>query len=145
MNIKKILWPTDLSANAEKALPYVNSLTRKYQATIHILYVLEDLGINEPWYGTFESGLNKRIHKWGKKRAEERLDELCREYLSGCPSYIRHVSIGDPAEEILKIISEENVDVVVMTAREQKGKLALGSVTERVVENASAMIAIIPA
>jgi hypothetical protein len=30
MEIKRILWPTDFSGNAEKAIPYVESLTRQY-------------------------------------------------------------------------------------------------------------------
>jgi len=34
MKIEKILWPTDFSANAERALPYVQSLTRQYGAEI---------------------------------------------------------------------------------------------------------------
>ncbi len=32
MPVQKILWPTDFSERAQKALPYVNSLTRKYNA-----------------------------------------------------------------------------------------------------------------
>jgi nucleotide-binding universal stress UspA family protein len=39
MEIKKILWPTDFSENAAMALPLVTSLTQKYGAEIHILYV----------------------------------------------------------------------------------------------------------
>jgi len=34
MEVKKILWPTDFSNSAEKALPYVTSLTQQYQAEI---------------------------------------------------------------------------------------------------------------
>jgi len=43
MEFKKILWPTDFSPNAEKALPYVQSLTRQYNAEIHVLYVAQDI------------------------------------------------------------------------------------------------------
>ena len=42
MDIKKILWPTDFSNIAEKALPHVKSLTEKYGAEVHVLYVIED-------------------------------------------------------------------------------------------------------
>ena len=31
MEVKRILWPTDFSENAAQALPYVTSLTEKYQ------------------------------------------------------------------------------------------------------------------
>ncbi|MEE9495794.1 MAG: universal stress protein, partial [Desulfobacterales bacterium] len=53
MEVKKILWPTDFSNSAEKALPYVTSLTQKYQAEIHVLYVIEDIAHHESWYGDF--------------------------------------------------------------------------------------------
>ena len=145
MEMKRILWPTDLSGNAEKALPYVNSLSQKYQAEIHILYVIEELGIHEPWYGVFDSDHMEKIHKWEEKKAGERLDKICEEYLKGCPLYIKHVAIGDPAEEIIKLISEENIDVVVMATRGRKGKFSFGSVTEKVVKNSPVMVVTIPA
>ena len=32
LEVKKILWPTDFSSSAQKALPYVTSLTMQYGA-----------------------------------------------------------------------------------------------------------------
>jgi nucleotide-binding universal stress UspA family protein len=49
MDVKKILWPTDFSSIAEKALPHVKSLTEKYGAEIHVLYVIEDLAHHDGW------------------------------------------------------------------------------------------------
>ena len=43
MEVKKLLWPTDFSGSAEKALPFVQSLTEKYGTEIHVLYVIEDI------------------------------------------------------------------------------------------------------
>jgi nucleotide-binding universal stress UspA family protein len=144
MEIKRILWPTDLSGNAEKALSHVDSLSQKYQAEIHILYVIEELGVHEPWYGAFEPNHIQKIHEWEEKKARERLDKVCEEYLMGCPLYIKHVSVGDPAEEILRLVSEENIDMVVMATRGRKGKFSFGSVTERVVKNAPITVVTIP-
>ena len=42
MDVKRLLWPTDFSENAAQALPVVTSLAQKYQAEIHILYILKD-------------------------------------------------------------------------------------------------------
>lgn len=53
MKFKKILWPTDFSSNAEKALPYVQSLTQQYDAEVHILYVIQDIAHHKSWYGEF--------------------------------------------------------------------------------------------
>jgi nucleotide-binding universal stress UspA family protein len=43
MEIKKILWATDLSENAGKALPLVTSLSERYQTEVHVVYVLEEV------------------------------------------------------------------------------------------------------
>ena len=42
MEIKKILWSTDSSKNAAAARALVTSLSQKYAAEIHTLYVLKD-------------------------------------------------------------------------------------------------------
>jgi nucleotide-binding universal stress UspA family protein len=44
MELTKILWPTDFSVNADKALDYVTSLSEKYQTEVHVLYVIDELG-----------------------------------------------------------------------------------------------------
>jgi len=144
MEVRKILWPTDFSPNAEKALPHVTSLTEKYQTEVHVLYVIEELGYHEPWYGEFDRSHVDKIHEWEKKTAEKRLDEVCESHLRGCPLYIKHVAIGDPAQEILKLIKQEQVDLVVMASRGRKGHFHFGSVAERVVKNSPVAVVIIP-
>lgn len=144
MELKKILWPTDLSGNAEKALPAVTSLTQKFGSEIHVLYVIEEIGIHEPWYGEFDPSHIDKIHEWEEKKAKERLDWVCNEHLKGCPLYIKHVAIGDPAEEILKLIRMENIDMVVMSSRGRRGKFPFGSVTEKVMKNSPIPISVVP-
>lgn len=144
MEIKKILWPTDLSHNAETALGSVTSLSIKYNAEIHILYVIEELAIHEPWYGTFDTDHIDKIHEWEKKQALKRLDQICDEYLNECPLYIKHVAIGDPTEEIIKLISDENIDMVVMATRGRRANFSYGSVTEKVSKNSPVPVVTIP-
>jgi nucleotide-binding universal stress UspA family protein len=136
MEVKKILWPTDFSDNSQKALPYVTSLGEKYQTEVHVLYVIPELANHEPWYGEFDQSHIDKIHDWERKKAEKRLNEICEKYLDGCPLYVRHIAMGDPAEEILKLAGKENVDMVVMASHGRKGHFHFGSVAEKVVENA---------
>jgi tRNA-Thr(GGU) m(6)t(6)A37 methyltransferase TsaA len=143
MPVKKILWPTDFSDRAEKALPYVNSLTQKYDAEIHVLYVIEDLTVHK-WYGEFEPERVTRIREWEEKTARTRLEETCSTYLNGCPLYVKHVAVGDPANEILKFIEREGVDMVVMASRGAEGHFTFGSVAEKVVKNAPIPVVTIP-
>ncbi len=144
MELKKLLWPTDFSKNAAQALPYVTSLTEKYQTEIHIFYVIEELAYHEPWYGEFDQSHIDKIHEWEKKMAEKRLDEICKKHLKGCPLYIRHIAIGDPAQEILKLVEKEKVDMVVMASHGRKGHFHFGSVAEKVVKNSPVPVVTIP-
>ena len=74
MEVKKVLWPTDFSSIAEKALPYVTDLTQKYGAEIHVLYVIEDMAHHESWYGDFDRTHVDKLMEWADKSAKKRLD-----------------------------------------------------------------------
>ena len=144
MELTKILWPTDFSVNAGKALDYVTSLSEKYQTEVHVLYVIDELGYHEPWYGEFDEPRINKIHEWEKKKAQERLDHICEKYLQNCPLYIKHIAIGDPAQEILKLIEKEEVDMVVMASQGEMGNFRFGSVTEKVLKNSKVPVTTIP-
>lgn len=145
MKFKKILWPTDFSENAAKALPYVTSLSEKYGTEIHVLYVLEAWGQFGAWYGEYEDQKEiDKVQNWAKETAEKRLSELCENHLSGCPLYIRHIAVGEPAEEILKLIDQEKVDLVLMATRGGKAHFDFGNVADRVVKNATVPVLTIP-
>lgn len=144
MDIKKILWPTDFSSSAAEALQQVISLTGKYKAEIHVLYVIEDIAHHPDWYGAFDVAHVEKLSEFSKKSAHKRLDQVCEKYLNGCPMYIRHVSMGDPAGEILKLIKNEHMDIVVMATRGANGQFPFGSVTEKVVKHSSVPVLIIP-
>jgi nucleotide-binding universal stress UspA family protein len=144
MEMKRILWPTDLSGTAEAALPYVRSLTQKYNTEIHVLYVIENIADHRGWYGELEQSRIKKIIEWEEKTAKERLESICNNYLEGCPLYIKHVAIGDPAQEILRLIESEQIDTVVMATKGEKSNFGFGSVTEKIVKNSPVPVVSIP-
>jgi nucleotide-binding universal stress UspA family protein len=145
MNLKKILWPTDFSENAAQALSYVTSLSETYQTEVHVLYVLEPFAPAGAWYGDFDQAEIEKMQDMEKERAEKRLGEICQSYLDGCPLYIRHTAIGDPASEILKLIEKENPDLVVMATLGRKGQFAFGSVAEKVLKHSPVPVLAVPA
>jgi nucleotide-binding universal stress UspA family protein len=122
----------------------VTSLGEKYQTEVHVLYVIPELANHEPWYGEFDQSHIDKIHEWERKTAEKRLNEICEKYLAGCPLYVRHIAMGDPAEEILKLVEKEKVDMVVMASHGRKGRFHFGSVAEKVVKNASVPTITVP-
>jgi nucleotide-binding universal stress UspA family protein len=144
MDIKKILWPTDFSENAAQALPLVTSLAEKYQAEIHILYVLKDYPAVGASYGQYDPGDYQKMKDWENQFAESRLDEICEKFLNACPLYIRHISVGEPAKEILKLINNEDIDIVIMASRGSESHFDFGSVADRVIKCTDKPILIIP-
>ena len=144
MDIQRILWPTDFSENAAQALPLVTSLAEKYQAEIHILYVLKDYPAFGASYGEHDPSDYQKMKDWEKQFAESRLVEICEKFLNACPLYIRHISVGDPSKEILKMIAQEDIDIVVLASRGSESHFDFGSVAERVIKCTDKPTVIVP-
>ena len=98
MEVNRVLWPTDFSRSAEKALPYVTDLTQKYGAEIHVLYVIEDIAHHDGWYGDFGKDKIDKLMQHAEKSANKRLNQICEKYLNSCPLYIKHIAVGDPTQ-----------------------------------------------
>ncbi|MEJ5376934.1 MAG: universal stress protein [bacterium] len=141
--IKKILWPTDLSENSALALPLVTSLSQKYGAQIHLIFVAEDIDQVVNFYGQDHPGPVKEFKEWVMRKATKRMEEICQAELGGCPYYQKRILVGDPAQEILKYVEQEGIDLVVMathghgasTHEHRPGQAVFGSVSEEVVKN----------
>jgi nucleotide-binding universal stress UspA family protein len=144
MDISKILWPTDFSENAAQALSFVTSLAEKYGAEIHILYVLKDYPAVGASYGYHDPEDYKKMKEWEQQFAESRLNEICEKFLNSCPLFIRHIRVGDPAKQILKMVQEEAIDVVVMASRGDESHFDFGSVADRVIKCTDKPTVIIP-
>ena len=144
MELRSLLWPTDLSENAKKALTFLRSISDKYNTEIHILYVQENIGPFGSWYGEFDQTEAEKIRELDRKKAEDSLDKICESYLSGCPYFRRHTATGDPANEILKFIDKEKPDMVVMSKIGEKGHFNVGNVTGRVIRHSKVPVLVIP-
>jgi nucleotide-binding universal stress UspA family protein len=138
--IRTILWPTDLSRNSLKASKHVVSLAEKYQAKIIMLHVGTDL--TAFWGGyAHEPGEHhlKHFQDWEMKRARDKMKTICETELKACPNLEIKLFQGDAAAEILKMIQQENADLVVITTHgrghdeiDQKSPV-FGSVAEKVI------------
>jgi nucleotide-binding universal stress UspA family protein len=144
MELKKILWATDLSENAAAALPYVSMLSRLHGSEVHLIYVLEAVGHFGTWYGDYDPSDAERLQALEKEKAETALDDVCRTHLEGCPLYVRHTAVGEPADQILKYAKETKPDLLVLATRGRRGRFAMGSVAERVVRHAPVPVMTIP-
>jgi len=144
MELRKILWATDLSGNSEQALPFVQSLSERYQTEVHVLYVLEEMGNFGSWYGEFDRSELDKMQQMEREKAEKRLDQICASHLDNCPLYIRHTAVGDPSSEILKLIDNEKPDLVVIATKGRRDRFTFGSVAERIVKHSPVPVLTIP-
>ena len=60
---------------------------------------------------TTERYKDEEVTQWHNIVVFGKLSEVCEKYLNSCPLYIKHIAVGDPAEEILKVIDQEKDDV----------------------------------
>lgn len=145
-DIQNILWPTDFSENAASALPFVNSLSEKYGAAVHILYVLKEYVEFGAAYGDTDPEVDyERMRNWERQTAERRLDEICGKFLSSCPLFFRHIAVGDPAKKILDFLEKQDIDMVVMASRGRESHFDFGSVAERVLKCTTVPVLMVPA
>ena len=140
VEIKRILYPIDFSECSYRVLPYVLTMAEKCGAEVYLLYVARDLryfgGFHVP--NTSISGFVEEV----TEAAEKMMDKVCTEDLQPCPKFQRKVVVGDPGEEIVRAVEDEQIDLVIMGTHGRKGldRTLFGSVAEHVVKNAAAPV-----
>lgn len=137
MEISKILWPTDYSENAAKALPMLNSLADKYNAEVMVLHVTEEINRWEHLEDMLGRDNFKHLREKAREYSSQRLEETCEKYMTECRLFKKQIVVGEAAEEILNAVEREGVDMVVMATHGRSGlkRLAYGSVVDRVVRD----------
>ncbi len=143
IEIKKILFPIDLTLNSSKVLPYVLSASEKYNCMIYLLHVVEDLrSFGSQYIDDVPHEHLDRFQQETAEAAKKAMDRVCDEQLQSCPNFQRKMVSGDPATEILKLIDSEGIDLVIMGTHGRKGleHVIFGSVAENVVKKSPAPV-----
>ena len=137
---KKILFPVDLSKVSAEIIPYVTTLARTFQADLHVLFVARIFKYYDTIYVPPVSivDFEEKIVAGGQRR----LDEFVAEHLKDCCVSVVKVIPGDPAEEIVRYIDAEGIDLVVMSThgRKKLDRVLFGSVANHVVTTSSAPV-----
>ena len=134
IEIKKILFPLDLTENSSKILPYVLSIAEKYNSLVYLLHVVQDLNKWGKLYVPHPSmdGFQKEASEGAKKA----MDRICKNELQGCPNFQKKIVSGDTVDEIFKVVESEGIDFLIMGTHGRKGleHVIFGSVAENVVK-----------
>lgn len=123
-----ILVPTDGSRGTERAVEHALNLADTYDATIHIMYVID---MSPSYHGVISSDYVEELEGEGKDAIEVIADQAEER---GIPVE-RKIGRGIPAERILGYAEGNDIDLIAMGThgRTGIGHLVLGSVTEKVV------------
>lgn len=137
---KKILMPTDGSEIAAKALKHALFIAGKTGAEIIAITIVDTnhyvgLPIEESIYH-----LNDAL----KKEAKQHLEKIEKESNKDIKMSTK-IYEGSPANEILKAIEKEDIDLVIMGSTGKTGfeKFLLGSVADKVVNKSKCPVLIV--
>jgi nucleotide-binding universal stress UspA family protein len=132
---QKILFPIDMSDSCTAAVPYVETMAKKFNAGVTLLHVLE----TPPAYATDWYGYMALTDTGSMREAREK--ELGK-YLEGRfeGRDVQRVMLeGDPATEITKFAQEQETDLIMMPTHGYGvfRRLLLGSVTAKVLHDST--------
>jgi nucleotide-binding universal stress UspA family protein len=134
--IKKILWSTDFSDEAQEALLYAGAFAKAFNAKIVALHVVPD--ISPALYDAalvVKGELAKRV-AYVKRETQKKFDSLKKAKNLEFKTLIKE---GNPAKKIIETAEEEKADLIVLGRRGLSAieKLFIGSVANQVLRNSS--------
>jgi nucleotide-binding universal stress UspA family protein len=129
-----ILLPTDGSAAAEAAVDHAVRLARAFDATVHVMSVVEPIPAVE-----MDAAL---VHERLRESADRAVDRACERLDAAGVPHASSVRDGSAHRSILAAAEEADADLIVMGThgRTGVGRVLLGSVTERVVRRSDAPV-----
>ena len=140
---QRILFPVDLTESSEKLVPHVVTMMDRFNAQLHVLYVVRvfqyftNIYVPNPSIDLFETELVEGAHK--------KMNEFMSAYFSRYDNAHSEVMLGDPSDAVLNYTREHNMDMVIMGTHGRKGldRVIFGSVAERVIKGAHIPVLVI--
>jgi nucleotide-binding universal stress UspA family protein len=134
--INKILFPIDFTSHYESLLPWVSTFAEKFNATVYVLFVAQDLANFTTFYvphGNIQSFQEEAIAS-----ARKRMATAVEEHFKGFAKLETRVESGPAAAKILDLANKEKIDMIIMGAHGRKGldRAIFGSVADKVVQGA---------
>jgi len=131
--IKRVLCGTDFTERSYTALDWALSFAKLANGTLivaHFVHVPSgDVYTHDAWPRTFEEA---------RQRAKQLLEEVHKTRLEAYPKTELMVEIGVPAEHMIRLAKDRNVDVIVTAThgRSELAELIMGSTAEKLIRHA---------
>jgi nucleotide-binding universal stress UspA family protein len=134
--IKKILFPIDFTSHFESLLPWVSTFAGKFDATVYVLFVAQDLANYSTFY--VPHGNIEDFQKQAIDSAKKRMATAVQEFFKNFPKLETRVESGAAAAKIVELAKKEKIDMIIMGAHGRKGldRAIFGSVADKVVQSA---------
>ncbi|OGG48203.1 MAG: hypothetical protein A3F84_21960 [Candidatus Handelsmanbacteria bacterium RIFCSPLOWO2_12_FULL_64_10] len=150
---RRILMPHDGSAFAERVLPHVTELAKRYEAEVHLLEIIpiQTPGLLAP---ELSVGTEPELAIDALDAAQQSLREAGRARLENLATHLQNEGVnvrwsivdGDPVHEILAYAAKLDVDLIAMATHGRSGlaRAILGSVTDAVLRRGNRPMLVVP-
>ena len=141
---EKILYPTDFSDVAVKALAYVKRLKASGAKEVIVLHVNDERG-NESVVRILGGSQFNKLNEKKMQETEKKLKGIEKELVDAGLKVNLRIETGIPVREILRVEDEENVSVTVIGShgRSNLEEIFLGSVSEKVIRKSKQPVFVI--
>jgi universal stress protein A len=137
--LKKILCPTDFSDPSFEAMKVATELALHFSSELIAIHVVAPIPVIATEY-TSSAAFNVQAYQQVMEvSAMKTLEEEVEKRIPEGVSVRRMLSLGDPANQIVQMAEDEDVDLIVIATRGQTGlkRLVFGSVAGKVVRLAA--------
>lgn len=134
--IEKILFPLDFAESYDTLLPWVSTFVGKFDATLYVLFVTQDLSSFSSFYVPHSN--IQSFQEEAEAAANKKMAAAVKEHFRKFPKLESRVLTGDPAAKIMELAKKEKIDLIIMGAHGRKGleRVFSGSVAAAVVTSA---------
>ncbi len=141
--VKKILFPVDLSESADQIVSCVIEFANRFEAELHLLFVARVFGHFSTMY--VDTSMITSMESALFEGAEKGLQEFQVANFSHLPNVVTRVVSGYASEEIIRYCDEENIDLIIMGThgRSGIGKVVFGSVADQVLRTSNVPVTVV--
>ena len=144
---RKVLYPTDFSDVAGKAMGYLKQLKDAGTEEVVILHVVDARYIHRNLHIPMHYALKdfEELEEKYAIQAQDAVDSLAETLTDMGLKVIVRIERGIPFKEILRVESEENVSLIVIGShgRSNVEEMLMGSVSEKVIRKAKKPVLVV--
>jgi nucleotide-binding universal stress UspA family protein len=127
VQLKRILYTTDLSDASRAALPFVSAIARRYGSQVFAAHIWAPL-----LYPMTPAGMHSILEEQQKKDAQRALEEVLQTKELAGIQVKSMLACGEPLRELKKIVQENRIELAIVSTHGRTGfrHLLMGSVAE---------------